>query len=186
MLNFKQVSKRYGAQEVLNKVSFHVSDGERVGIVGPNGAGKSTVFALICDEISTDGGEVELPKYGRVGHLRQQFNPHEVTSNILEYAECGRPDLDEIHSEIEALEKSLHSDQVENRERVLARIGELQTEFEHKGGYEAQNKAKTALSGLGFTEEDLGRPFKSFSGGWQMRVELARVLVADPAILLLD
>ncbi len=180
MIDFRQVSKSFGTHEVLRDASFRASDGERVGIVGPNGAGKSTVFSLIRGELTPDAGSIELPSHARIGHLRQEFNPHEVTEDLLEYAESGREDLHEIMAEIHRLhdEDQNHSGQV--------RIGELQTRFEASGGYDVRARAEAALSGLGFTEEDFKRPFASFSGGWQMRAELARVLVTQPDVLLLD
>jgi ATP-binding cassette subfamily F protein 3 len=180
VIDFQQVSKSFGSQEVLREASFRANDGERVGIVGPNGAGKSTIFSLIRGQVTPDAGSIELPRGARIGHLRQEFNPHEVTEDLLEYAESGREDLHEILAEIHRLHDA------EQDEQTLNRIGELQTRFEASGGYQARAEAEAALSGLGFTDEDSKRPFRSFSGGWQMRAELARVLVAAPDVLLLD
>ena len=186
MIDFIQVSKAFGAQEILRNASFRINEGERAGIVGPNGTGKSTVFGLICGEASPDKGTVELPRGVRIGHLRQQLDPHEVTDTLLSHAETGRPDLQETENAIHAIEDDLHHDRIQDKEAALRRLGELQTAFEAEGGYRARSQAEATLCGLGFSESDFGRPFKSFSGGWQMRAELARVLVADPRILLLD
>lgn len=186
MISFKQISKRFGSQEVLKNASFHVGVGERMGVVGPNGAGKSTIFSLICGEMSSDGGTVETPKNARIGHLHQQFNPHTVDATIREYVESGRPDLTTMHDRIERLEEGLYGDGGGDRDEILEEVGELQHEFEASGGYQMTARAEAALHGLGFTEQDLSKQFRKFSGGWQMRAELARVLVADPDILLLD
>jgi ATP-binding cassette subfamily F protein 3 len=187
MIDFTNVSKSFGTHEVLRDASFRVNDGERVGVVGPNGAGKSTVFALILrDKISPDHGSIELPKSVRIGHLRQEFNPHEVESNLLEYAESGCQDLVDMHAEIERLEHDLHHDRINDRDAALAHIGRLQTMYEAGGGYQTRTRAQTALCGLGLGEDKFSRPFNSFSGGWQMRAELARVIVSDPDLLLLD
>ena len=186
MIDFIEVSKSFGTHEVLMGSSFRINAGERVGVVGPNGAGKSTVFALIRGEISPDAGSVELPKNVRVGHLRQEFNPHEVKATLLEYAESGRQDLNDIHDEIEKLEHEIHHDLIKDRNAVLAHIGRLQTMYEAGGGYNTRARAQTALCGLGLTEDKFPLPFSSFSGGWQMRAELARVIVSDPDLLLLD
>jgi len=186
MIDFRQVGRRFGSQEILGSASFHISDRERVGIVGPNGAGKSTVFALICGDIDADAGNVELSRGSRIGHLRQEFNPKDVTASLLEYAESGHKDLLAIQTEMEALESELHHDRVPDRERALSKLGELQTRFEAGGGYHLRARTETTLCGLGFAEGDFGRPFNSFSGGWQMRAELARVLVTSPDVLLLD
>lgn len=187
MISFKQVSKSFASQEILRDVSFYIGSGERVGIVGPNGTGKSTVFNLICHDISPDKGTIDVQQSARVAHLRQEFNPRDVSDSVLGYAESGRPDLLAMHKEIEALEHDLHEQQATlDTPKALARLGELQTQFERDGGYEMAARAKAALCGLGFAADALQRPFSEFSGGWQMRAELARVLVAVPDILLLD
>ena len=186
MIDFKQVSKSFGSQVVLQDADFRVNDGERVGIVGPNGAGKSTVFALICDEISPETGFVETPRAVRIGHIRQELGARGVAASLLEYAESGRHDLHAVEAEMKALEGDLHQGRVPDDDRALARLGKLQTRFEASGGYESRSRAEAALCGLGFTADDFGKPLNSFSGGWQMRAELSRVLVTDPDILLLD
>ncbi len=171
---------------MLNDVSFRINRGERVGIVGPNGAGKSTIFSLLTDESTQDRGEVSLPRDIRVSHLRQQLKPSSPDINLLEYSENALPSLMENQREIEALEERLGgADEVE-RDRIVRRLGVLQSEFEHQGGYALSGRAKAALGGLGFKASDFHAPFVSFSGGWQMRAELARALVADPDLLLLD
>jgi ATP-binding cassette subfamily F protein 3 len=186
MIDFRNVSVGFGAQQVLNDVSFRINRGERVGIVGPNGAGKSTIFSLLTDESTQDRGEVSLPRDIRVSHLRQQLKPSSPDINLLEYSENALPSLMENQREIEALEERLGgADEVE-RDRIVRRLGVLQSEFEHQGGYALSGRAKAALGGLGFKASDFHAPFASFSGGWQMRAELARALVADPDLLLLD
>lgn len=186
MIDFIQVSKRFGAQEVLREVTFRINAGERIGVVGPNGAGKSTIFNLICQETEVDGGEVVLPKHVRIGHLHQQLNPHAVDCSLLTYAEDSIPELKTIPDEIHRLESRIGELPGDEKERVLRRIGELQHEFEHLGGYDMKARAEAALGGLGFHEEEFNRPFASFSGGWQMRAELARTLIANPDLLMLD
>lgn len=186
MIDFRNVSVGFGAQQVLDDVSFRINRGERVGIVGPNGAGKSTIFALLTDEYSPDQGEVTLPRDIRVSHLRQQLKPAAADVNLLEYSENALPALIHIQREIEELEAGLDSADEDARARIVKRLGVLQTEYEHQGGYAISGRAKAALGGLGFKARDFHAPFISFSGGWQMRAELARALVADPDLLLLD
>ena len=187
MIDFHNVSVSFGVQSVLDDVSFRINRGERVGIVGPNGAGKSTVFALIMGDMSPDHGEVVIPRDLRISHLRQQLKPHESGMNLLEHAENAVPAVIDIQREIERIEAQLPSlvDERE-RDRAVRRLGALQTDFEHQGGYRLSTRAQEALGGLGFSAADFHRPFASFSGGWQMRAELARALVADPDLLLLD
>ena len=186
MIDFVQVSKRFGAQEVLRDATFRISAGERIGVVGPNGAGKSTIFGLLCGDTEVDGGDVVLPKHVRIGHLRQQLNPHAVDQTLLDYTEDSIPELKTIPEEIHALESRINEMAADEKERALRRIGELQHTFEHLGGYDMRARAEAALGGLGFHEAEFSRPFASFSGGWQMRAELARTLIANPDLLLLD
>ncbi len=186
MIDFIQVNKRFGAQEVLVDVSFRINAGEHVGVVGPNGAGKSTIFSLISGELSTDSGEVSLPKNVRLGHLHQQLHAYAQNDSLIDYATDSIPELNTIHIEIHALEKELEDASSEEREKRLERLGDLQHEYEHLGGYEMKTRAEAALSGLGFKERDFNNPFQSFSGGWQMRAELVRTLIAQPDILMLD
>ncbi|HBA85368.1 MAG TPA: hypothetical protein DCZ95_14875 [Verrucomicrobia bacterium] len=186
MIEFQNISKRYGAQEVLTDVSFRINPGERVGIVGPNGAGKSTLFGLITNDLSPDHGDVILPRDVRLGYLRQQLGEFDEGQSLLEYTEHAMPMLKEIQREMESIEHRLHQPDEPDRPADLRRLGELQTKFEHIGGYEIRNRAEAALCGLGFSAESLSAPFSSFSGGWQMRAELARTLVAQPDTLLLD
>ena len=187
MIEFRQVSKRYGKQIVLNAVNFRVNAGERAGFVGPNGAGKSTVFSLVAGEMEPDAGNVELAKDIRMGYLRQQILTDDTATPLHAYVERAAPDLETIHAEIHLLEEELRQEpDSAARHRTLRRVGELQTIFEHRGGYDIHARAAATLCGLGFPAAELDRPLGEFSGGWQMRAELARALVADPDLLLLD
>lgn len=186
MIEFQQVSKHFGTQDVLEKVSFQLNRGERVGIVGPNGAGKSTLFELITGQLDCDKGQINTLKGARIGYLRQQLNAHLSNDSILSHTMRSIPELEEIHDEIESLEASIKSLDKADQERALKRLGNLQDDYEHMGGYEMGPKAEAALSGLGFKVADFAKPFREFSGGWQMRAELARMLIGHPDILLLD
>jgi len=183
MIIFDKVTKQYGPQDVLREASFTVNPGERIGIVGPNGAGKSTIFRLIVREEDLEGGEVIVPSGLSIGYLKQQVPQDAEGQSVLAFVlgGCG---------EILALENALHAAQDEAAANpsvsALARVGELQHEFEHRDGYQIHTRAETALSGLGFAVERMKEPLYSFSGGWQMRAQLARTLIAHPDILLLD
>lgn len=180
MLDFRGISVHYGHQDVLTDVTFRVNKGDRVGVVGPNGSGKSTLFKIILGEMSTDTGELVIESSPRIGFTRQNPAPDTPEETLLDYALRGIPGLSEMEAEMEALEADL-SDPVKMR-----RYGELQTKFEHLGGYDIETRVKIALGGLGFATEDFAKPFKSFSGGWRMRAELSRVLASKPDLLLLD
>ena len=188
MIQFVNVSKNFGRQVVIQEANFAIHDGERVGFVGPNGAGKSTLLEMLSGRQKPDHGEIHFPSSQRFGYVRQQLNAHAVTTSLIEYTEDALPELHEISHALSEIEGKLAGEGIpaEEQSRLLKRMGDLQTRFEHLGGYELRNRAEATLSGLGFSEKRFDDPFRSFSGGWQIRAELARILVAQPDILVLD
>ncbi len=184
MIDFSGVSKYFGGEPILKDVSFRVDPGERVGVVGPNGAGKSTLFNLISGELSPDGGTVAMPKDWQLGIMRQQLPDAENAGTLLDFTADAVPELKAWTAELQTLDERLATG--ESTAQMLDRYGVLQSKIEHAGAYRLHVDAEKALCNLGFAPEELNRPLKSFSGGWQMRAALARVLVADPDILLLD
>ncbi len=184
MIEFQNVSKHYGPQDVLTNVDLRILAGDRIGVVGPNGAGKTTVFALITGESVPDKGDVLIQSGIRVGYLRQVLNNKEIATPLAEYVADAVPELRRTEARIHEIEHVLpgHAD----RDKLLRELGHLQTSFEQLGGYTLRARAESALGGLGFAPGDLTQPLSAFSGGWQMRAELARVLIADPDVLLLD
>lgn len=186
MIEFQNVTKRFAAQDVLVDVSFRINPSERVGIVGPNGSGKSTMFGLITGACEPEKGDVNLPKKMRIGHVRQQPKADSDEMSLLAFTEQSMPGLAKITDDLHHLEEELPRLTGPEREARIKRIGILQSEFEHLGGYEMRSRAEAALSGLGFKENEFANPFNAFSGGWRMRAELIRILIGDPDILLLD
>jgi len=186
MIDFCNISKRYGTQTVLQDASFRVNTGEQAGLVGPNGTGKSTIAGIIAGDISPDSGEVKLPNDTAIGLLRQQIAPRHLPMPLLAFAESGATNLQALEEQILVTEQQLATSTGSDRRHLLDTLGELQTQFEHAGGYERRHRTEAALDGLGFTPADLHRTMQQFSGGWQMRAALARTLIADPGILLLD
>ena len=180
MLDFQGISVHYGHQDVLSDVTFRVNKGDRVGVVGPNGSGKSTLFRIVLGEIGTDKGELVVEGSPRIGFTRQNPAPDTPDETLLDYSLRGIPGLSEMEAEMAALEADLADP------AKMKRYGELQTKFEHLGGYDIETRVKIALGGLGFAVEDFEKPFASFSGGWRMRAELSRVLASKPDLLLLD
>ncbi len=178
MIDFNNVEKNFVDRTILDSVSFRVNSGERVGLVGPNGAGKTTIFNIVNGSLTPDKGEVVIPKRMRIGYLKQQLAGDALSTTLLDYTADAVEELRSITEEIEFLEA--------NNSQNLERLGHLQTEFEHLGGYRIRNAAEVALCNLGFSVEALSRPLSSFSGGWQMRATLAKTLISDPDILLLD
>ncbi len=186
MITFSGVTKRYGTQTVLEGVDLQINPGERMGVVGPNGTGKSTLIEMIAGQVGPDAGRITLPSSLKIGYLRQQLGTADVSRDLLSYAEDALPRLREVEQELHHLEELFASGGEHDRDEALVRHGDLQTEYEALGGYELRHSAEAALSGLGFAVEAMSRPVSSFSGGWQMRAELARALVSDPDVLLLD
>jgi ATP-binding cassette subfamily F protein 3 len=187
VIEFVHVSKAYGGQVLLRDESFRLLAGERAGFVGANGSGKSTLFDMIAGEAEPDGGRIERMKDIRIGYLRQQIPKGADETGLLEYVEKAAPDLEGLKSEMARLEERLGGGGGgEEESAILRRLGELQSRFEDMGGYGARARAASALTGLGFGEEDWERPMGSFSGGWKMRAELTRALMAEPDLLLLD
>ncbi|MCK5844385.1 MAG: ABC-F family ATP-binding cassette domain-containing protein, partial [Victivallales bacterium] len=186
MIDFKNGQKSYLGRDILIDATFRVGKGERSGIVGPNGAGKSTLFGMVTGDVEPDRGDVTIPDSATVGYLRQQLPTSEAARKLLDFTADALPELAAIHSEMERIEHELAVDPGSESTRKLALLGELQSKFEMAGGYEMTTRAQAILSGLGFAESKFDSPLSEFSGGWQMRAALSRVLVADPSIMLLD
>ncbi len=185
MIDFQNVSKSYGGQVILNSATFRINPGERVGIVGPNGSGKSTILGIISGEIIHDKGEVVIPRSHTIGYLRQQLPVHFAGLSLLDYASDAIPELSAAMIRLREIEHLLHQNIIDNTS-LLREHGELQARFEHAGGYRLRSETEAALCGLGFHPKDFARPLNTFSGGWQMRAGLTRVLVSQPNIMLLD
>ena len=182
MLDFQNISVHYGQQDVLTGVTFRVNKFERIGVVGPNGSGKSTLFKIILGELSPDHGELIIEEKPRIGSTRQHPEPDTPEETLLEYSLRGVPGFHELEQRMHALEERMDA----GDKTALKEYGEVQTEFEHLGGYDLETRVKVALGGLGFSTDEFTKPFASFSGGWRMRAELSRVLASDPDLLLLD
>ncbi len=187
MIEFQHVSVHYGTQDVLTDIDLRIHAGERIGIVGPNGAGKSTLFQLILGTRQPDAGRVTLQGTPTLGFVRQHADPAHEAETLLEYSMRGVPRLHDLEAEIHACEAAVRAaSDADERNRKLRELGERQTEFEHLGGYDLEARVKAALGGLGFDTGRFALPFRTFSGGWRMRAELARILAAVPDVLLLD
>ena len=184
MIDFTGICKSYGKQDIFDNVSFRINPGERVGIVGPNGMGKTTMFQILTGEISPDKGEVVIPKKARLGYLRQQLDYYDPEEKLIDFVCAAEGELKQIVQQIHELEKKTAAGT--GTPSDLNRLGHLQSAFEAQGGYELKHKAAAALAGLGFQESDLERKMGDFSGGWQMRGCMAKTLLAEPDILLLD
>ncbi len=188
MIEFKEVSLHFGAQEILRRVSLRIGAGERVGVIGPNGAGKSTLFGLMTGDLTPYRGTVSLPRDCRLGHVRQQLPADVAGMALLDFTMAGMADLRVIESRLHGLTQALALPDKDpaQRQRHLSELGELETRFDHLGGYALRSRAEAVLCGLGFHPEQMPEALAVLSGGWRMRAELARALVAQPDLLLLD
>lgn len=184
MIDFTGISKSYGKQDIFDNVSFRINPGERVGIVGPNGMGKTTMFQILTGEISPDKGETAIPKKARLGYLRQQLDFYDPEERLIDFVCAEEGELAKIAEQIRELEMQIAAG--DSSPSKLNTLGHLQSAFEAQGGYDLKHKAAAALAGLGFQESDLERRMGDFSGGWQMRACMAKTLLTEPDILLLD
>ncbi len=199
MLHLINICKSFGAQRVLEQASLHLRPGMRVGLVGANGAGKTTLLRMMAGELSPDEGEITAPKGLRIGFLPQEIEEiagHSVMEEVLA-----------SHAEVLALERRIEeltgvlggsgadaltspprsgSRRQGQADRWLKELGALQTAFENARGYELESQAQAILRGMGFKDSDFHRSIAELSGGWRMRVALARLLLEQPDLLLMD
>ncbi len=186
MLALQGVSKLLGKKELFLNVSFHVRPADRIGLIGPNGAGKTTLFHIILGEMEPDSGTVTRPKSLRLGYLPQEWAPSD-DKTVLASAMDVHKDRQVVQTELKLLQESLSHEQDQESSREMAvRQSRLLEKLEHLGGYDLEARACRVLAGLGFEMEQLDRPASSLSGGWAMRLELARLLLSEPDLLLLD
>src|SRR5439155_4017050 len=163
-----------------------LNPGEKVGLVGPNGAGKTTLFRMIVGEESPDEGDVSIAKQVTIGYFRQDVEEMSGRS-VLDEAIAGSGRLGDLHHELEALQPAMADPlQAAKMDQILERFGEVQEEYDHLGGYSLESQAREVLYGLGFDDERIDGDVGELSGGWKMRVAMARVLLGRPDVLLMD
>jgi ATPase subunit of ABC transporter with duplicated ATPase domains len=186
VISLSRINKQYGKQLVFVDASFQLNPGEKAGLVGPNGAGKTTLFRMIVGEESPEDGDVSVPKKTTIGYFRQDIEEMSGRS-VLDEAIAGSGRLGDLHHELEALQNAMSDpDRMDEMDKILDRFGHVQEEYSHLGGYELEARAREVLHGLGFEDERIDGDVGTLSGGWKMRVAMAKVLLGLPDVLLMD
>ncbi len=187
MIQLANLHKSFGDRVLFEDVSWHLQRRDRVGLTGPNGAGKTTLLRMLAGLDEPDKGQIVRPSNLTIGYLPQDGLDHSGRT-LLDEASLAFEPLLQVKAELHELEHQLADTTLpqEAHERALVRYSELQERFRAEDGYGIDLKVATVLRGLGFSDEDYGRPTETFSGGWQMRIALAKLLLARPGLLLLD
>ena len=186
MISLDSVSKAHGAQILFLDASLTVFRGERVGLVGPNGCGKSTLFRMIMKQEEADGGQITVERNARLGYFSQDVGEMGGES-VLEATLAGAGEVSERAHELAQLEHAMADpERADELDALIERFGEVQHRFDELGGYALEARAREVLAGLGFREAAIGQDVGLLSGGWKMRVALARILLMRPDGLLLD
>ncbi|MBR0849787.1 ABC-F family ATP-binding cassette domain-containing protein [Bradyrhizobium diazoefficiens] len=186
MIRLDNVSKQAGHQILFIEASAALNKGEKIGLVGPNGAGKTTLFRMIAGEELPDEGQVSTDRGITIGYFNQDVGEMSGHSAVAEVMNGAGP-VSEVAAELRALETDMADpDKADAMDEIIARYGEVQHRFEELDGYALDGRAREALAGLGFSQEMMEGDVGKLSGGWKMRVALARILLMRPDVMLLD
>ena len=183
MISINNLTFLIGSRALYDEANWHIKPGDRAGLIGANGTGKSTLLKIIVGEYAPSSGTVSMSKDLKIGYLNQDLLSYDSHHSILHVAMEAFERQNKLHDEIEELLKKIETDY---SEEVLYKLSDKQQEFEALDGYNIEYRANEILAGLGFSTADQLRPLNTFSGGWRMRVMLAKILLQNPDILLLD
>jgi ATP-binding cassette subfamily F protein 3 len=183
LAGLQNVTFEFGARVILEDSTWHIQPGERIGLIGYNGTGKSTLLKLLVGQYSPSAGTVERSRTTSIGYLHQDLLSFDTTESIHQVALSAFEKVLALEKEIEELGKELERT---GDEKTLHEYSDKLHELETLGGYDIHHRTEEVLQGLGFTNADLQRPYKEFSGGWRMRVLLAKMILQAPDLLLLD
>ena len=186
MIRLENIGKQNGKQIIFIEASAALQRGEKIGLVGPNGAGKTTLFRMITGQEQPDEGQVAVDRGITIGYFSQDVGEMGGRSALAEVMEGAGP-VSEVAAELKALETAMADpDQADRMDEIIARYGEVQARFEELDGYALDGRAREVLAGLGFSQEMMDGDVGKLSGGWKMRVALARILLMRPDAMLLD
>jgi ATP-binding cassette, subfamily F, member 3 len=186
MLTITQLEKAFGGRDIFVDAQLQIYARHRIAMVGPNGSGKTTLLDMIAGDQEPDGGEIRLMKDAVIGYLRQETDALRGRTVLEEVVSSGSA-ATEVGHRLQVLETEMAElEPGPERDRIVDEYGRLQTRYSSLGGYSRDHEAKRILGGLGFSEDDFGRMTETFSGGWLMRVALAKLLLANPDLLMLD
>ncbi|WP_243370123.1 ABC-F family ATP-binding cassette domain-containing protein [Geotalea sp. SG265] len=186
MIHLSNITKQHGSQLLFRDASFQILPGSRTGLVGPNGAGKTSIFRIITGEEEVDAGEITVSKNTVVGYFSQDVGDMAGRSVLAEVM-SGAGDTVQLAAELKKMEEAMCLPMADDAmAELLERYGAAMEEFEHKGGYDLDSRAQAVLTGLGIGPDRFNHPVESFSGGWKMRIALAKILTLNPDVLLLD
>src|SRR6266403_1097640 len=186
MIRLDNVSKQNGHQILFIEASAALQKGEKIGLVGPNGAGKTTLFRMITGEERPDEGQLAVDRGVTIGYFSQDVGEMSGRSAVSEVMDGAGP-VSAVATELKELEAAMGDpDRAHNMEAIVECYGEVQARFEELDGYGLDARAREILAGLGFTQELMDGDVGALSGGWKMRVALARILLMQPDAMLLD
>ena len=188
MLHLNNITLHFGERPLFDQVTTIINPGERIGLVGPNGAGKSTLLKIIAGEQQAVSGSVKMSKEATVGYLPQDGVDPDPNLTVLGEVERGFSEIMQLRRELAELQKKMETAEPDTDEHyaIIEKYGSVQYQLEHSGSYTLQADIEKVLMGLGFSESDFSRSTTEFSGGWLMRIALAKLLLKKPTYLLLD
>ena len=183
MISISDLDFHFGSRALYDNASLHIKPKDKIGLIGLNGTGKSTLLRLLVGEYKADGGSISMSKEVSLGFLNQDLLSYDTHESILHVAMQAFEEALELQKKIDDILVLFETDYSDD---LIDKLATMQERFEALGGYTMQARAEEILEGLGFTTEELTKPLKSFSGGWRMRVMLAKILLQQPSLLLLD
>ncbi len=183
LIGLQNVTFEFGARVIVEEATWHIHPGERIGLIGYNGTGKSTLLKLLVGQYTPSVGTVEKSRETTIGYLHQDLLSFDTNESILEVAMGAFEEIKKLEKEIEELGKILETS---SDEKLLHDYSDKLHDLEVLGGYTIHHRTEEVLHGLGFGSDDMNRPYKEFSGGWRMRVLLAKMILQQPDVLLLD